>query len=202
MKPNFFLRLTLVPVTVTSLVFAVACNNNTSSTTTPSGPGPDIAVAQFPTSATGGDPRGTWYPNTPLMNVSASNLSSGVTVGVTFTKNTGSGSIVYTGSTPASGTFSTNNLAASLVGNTAISALGQTSNIPIMESTVGVLAGSGTWTVSGSNLIQFSSGVAKPDTLAFTANSQGLFFVSRQDVGASSGGLFTGIITVALALKK
>jgi hypothetical protein len=135
------------------------------------------------------------------MNVSASNLSSGVTIVPTFTRNTGSGSIVYTGSTPASGTFSTNNLTASLVGNTAISVLGQTSNIPIMESTVGVLAGSGTWTVSGSNLI-LSSGGAKPDTVAFTANSQGLFFVSRQDVGASSGGVFTGVLTVALALKK
>ncbi len=152
----------------------------------------DIAASAFATSATGGDPRGLYAPNTPLSALSAAGLSA------TFGTNTGTGTIKLEGSSASAGTYTTNNFSLSIKG-VSINA-GALGSFSLPDTTVARLISipsTGTWEYSSGKLLfnkQDFGGIAVTDKALFLIRS-----LTAADLG------FTGLPlsgTIILAFKK
>lgn len=153
----------------------------------------NIAESDFPRTATGGDPRGTYSPNTPLF--AWFNLPTGVSVDMT--RNGGSGTIEVAGSSATSGTFTATNMQLDVAGT--ISGGGVTIPFDFDDLDQGSLtSGSGTWRVIPGNRIEMQPNEAgeDPDTIGFSVTGRGLFFVTADTVAPGQ------ILTAVVAFRK
>lgn len=176
-----------------ALAFA-ACSNDSSS---PSPTNSNIAESEFPTTATGGDPRGTYTPNTPMISMKLPTMPVG-SMTISYTKNTGSGTIVLEGSTATSGTYKSTDFKMEVEGKMKISIPGfpeQEIPFPGTEAPdIGFDAPkpNGTWRIQNGQLF-FDD---ETEGSGYTVTSKGLFFVNSY----TEQGM-TGAATVALRKK-
>jgi len=150
-----------------------ACNDSLAS-----GDG-DIAEADFARTATGGDPRGTYTPNTPLF--AWFNLPAGF--GIDLTRNGGTGTIEFAGSSATSGTYTLTDVQLDIAGS--MTALGVTIPFDFSGMHQSMLGeGGGTWTVLSSDRLVLRPNAAgeNADTLGYAATTRGLFLVSTDTV--------------------
>ena len=169
---------------VTSAVALGACGDS-------SGPGngDNVSESDFPRTATGGDPRGTYSPNDPLL--AWFNLPPAV--GVNMSRNSGTGTIEVTGSSATSGSFTMSNVQLDVAGT--ISGGGVTIPFDFSDVDQGLLtSGSGTWRVLPNNLLEMKPDdpTEDPDTVGFSTTGRGLFFVTADTV--APGQIFTAVI--------
>ncbi len=175
-----------------ALTFA-ACSNDSSS---PSPTNSNIAESDFPTTATGGDPRGTYTPNTPMVSMKLPTLPVG-SMSISYTKNTGSGTIVFEGATATSGTYKSTDFTMQVEGKMKISFPGfpeQETPFPGDESPdIGFDAPkpTGTWRVVNGQLFLDD----ETEGSGYTVNSKGLFFVNSYTESGMTG---SGVV----ALRK
>jgi hypothetical protein len=176
----------LVVAACSAFLVASACGDS-------SGPGDgNIPAADVPRTATGGDPRGTYAPNAPLLQLFG--LPAGVRVD--FTRNGGSGAIEFQGGSATEGTYAARDLRIDLAGT--LTALGQTFPIDsdAFDDAGPLRGGSGTWRVIGTGRLQLGAAGEPPDTVGYTATERGLFFVEAEPLAPGQTS------TIVLAFRR
>lgn len=178
----------IIAATVLSLGFT-SCKDDTMTSPASSG-NANITEAQFPTTITAGDPRGTYTPNTPAMKFSIPPVQ-GVTIAMTYTKNTGSGTIILQGTSRNSGTYTTNNLQFDIRGYMDITIPEEApQRIPFPAEGEGSffeeVQPTGTWEVIG-NKIYFDDNTEGAE---FTVTDKGLFMYSEIETDSEEKGSF------------
>lgn len=167
MKKYFLLTVLL------SFLILNGCKKSDDDPVSPStGLSANIASENFLQNPTGGDPRGTYYPNQPLMSVFYT-----APAGVTFTtqfQSTSSGSMKFEGSSATSGTYNSSQLSLVASGTITISATGaQNQVIPISLNSTGIA--NGTWTVIGTGKMLMD----ERDTVNYAVNDKGFFMINK-----------------------
>ncbi len=190
MKKHLLVFLSLAFI---ALTFA-ACSDDSSSPSTNNSS--NITESEFPTTATGGDPRGTYTPNTPMISMKLPTMPIG-SMTISYTKNTGSGTITFEGSSATSGTYKSTDFKMEVEGKMNISFPGiPDQEIPFPgEGTpdVGFDApkSNGTWRVVNGQLFLDD----ETEGSGYTVNSKGLFFVNSYTEEGMTG-------SVSVALRK
>lgn len=166
-----------------SVILAVfvlsSCKDDASSPSSGNNGNSNVPESEFPTTAKGGDPRGTYTPNTPAIVLKYNPSSEDLVLTTTFTKNTGSGSITLQGASATSGTYTLNNMSLDIQGKLKLTrngqVLGEQPFFPgdVLDST----KPTGTWKVENGKLI-FEN---EDEGSSYTITSKGLFFVSDLD---------------------
>ena len=140
--------------------------------------GGNVSLDEFPRAGAGGDPRGSYTPNEPL--VAFFNLPTGISI--ELTRNRGAGTITVSGASAESGTITATGVTLDVVG-TVRTPLGA---IPLdAEDFSPLTEGSGTvaWrAIAGNRLVVTSSQDPAPDTLEYARTARGLFLIQREDV--------------------
>ncbi|MFN5308911.1 MAG: hypothetical protein ACK5C0_05595 [Candidatus Kapaibacterium sp.] len=178
----------IITAAILSLGFT-SCKDDT--TTAPATKiGDNITESQFPITITAGDPRGTYTPNTPAMKFTFPPIQ-GSNIAMTYTKNTGSGTLIIQGATPQSGTYTTNKLQFDIRGYMDFTVPGEpTERIPFPaegeESFFEEVQPSGTWQIIG-NKIYFDDNTEGAE---FTVTDKGLFMYSEIDTETEEKGSF------------
>lgn len=169
-----------------------SCKDDSTSPAPGGGTVTNISESEFPTTATGGDPRGTYTPNTPVISIKYSPASESMTLSTTFTKNTGTGSMTLKGSSATSGTYTVSNMKLDIQGKMRLTRNGEVlAEQPFHPADVlDSNKPSGTWKVISGKLY-FDDETEGP---AYTVTSKGLFFVSDLDFED----LGTGIMSMAM----
>ncbi len=146
------------PHILTLLVFVVLSSCKEASTVAPAAGGENLTITRQNLNAAGGDPRGSYVPNTPVVRYLGELNES-------LTSARATGAVVFSGASPSNGTFS------SLIATSISGTIGATifPAFPYSDST------SGTWNASGSSL--FLHIHSRTDTLSFTADSNAIYFV-------------------------
>ncbi len=166
-------------------------NDNTSG---PSGPSPasspDISTSNFVQTPDGGDPRGTYAPNSPVFNIFLNSIPN-ATVIQQYTSDTGGGTIKLSGSSSNNGTYTANNLTINVNGKISIYQGKDSTIIPIsFPNAFG--SGSGSWSVIAKGVMVLDNA----DTVQYAVNTKGIFLQYPViDNGTNYG-------TAVLALKK
>ena len=156
-----------------------SCKDDDKSPTSGNNGNSNIPESEFPVTATGGDPRGTYTPNTPAITLKYTPSSEGLALTTTFTKNTGSGSITIQGASATAGTYTLNKMTLDIQGKMKLTnngqVLGEQPFFPgdVLDST----KPSGTWKVENGKLIFDND----DEGSSYTVTSKGLFFVSDLD---------------------
>lgn len=102
-------RLILVAILAVPITVILSCSQSPLSQPIPPKPIPsDLTIYQIQFLPYGGDPRGTYYPNTPLVILSG-NPSRPEYSPINPTINTGTGKLILSGSSPSEGTWRTEN---------------------------------------------------------------------------------------------
>lgn len=137
----------------------------------------NIALGEFPQASSGGDPRGTFTPNEPL--VAFFNLPAGFAVDLT--RNRGTGTITVSGATAASGTITASGVTFDVAG-TIRTPIGNVPLDPEDFSTITEGSGTVTWRViAGNRMVVVSSQEPEPDTLEYARTPRGLFLIDSED---------------------
>lgn len=154
----------------------------------------NIPESEFPTTATGGDPRGTYTPNTPAASTKLPPPPTGFTFSMTYTKNTGSGTVKLEGSSATSGTYTNTNLVIEIAGiakvmsgSTEVFSYPFPSSDPNEFNPFSTMAATGTWRVDG-NKLYFND---ETEGMDFTVTSKGLFAVHTIPVQTFGSAIFS-----------
>jgi len=193
--------LLLLLIMIIAISFS-ACKDDESSPT--NNDTTNIPESEFPTTATGGDPRGTYTPNTPAASTKLPAATGGYSFVMSYTKNTGSGTLKLEGASATSGTYTNTNLvlevegaAKVMMGSTEILSYPFPSDDPDDEfAPFSSLPPTGTWRVDGNTLI-FNDDM---EGLGFAVTSKGLFAVHSQAIEYMT--IPFGTATISIGLRK
>ncbi len=170
-----------------------ACKDDESSPSTSN----NIPESEFPATATGGDPRGTYTPNTPAASTKLPPSTAAYSFSMNYTKNTGSGTLKLEGTSATSGTYTNTNMKFDVVGEVKITAGGMSSSYPFpgddpeaVDPFSGMPA-NGTWKVEGNTIFFDDDG----EGIDFTVTSKGLFAVQTENI-------VFGTTTISIGMRK
>jgi|GEM_PF-1109878 len=155
-----------------SLITGCSKKDDSSNPTSPSQNVPaDLPTTSFLQTATGGDVRGTYYPNNPVFNLFYPSLT-GISLKSEI-KSTSTGSVTFQGSTAQSGTYTTDNLTIAVLGSITLSVTG------LPDQTIPLLINEkpnskGTWAVSSTGTIVLDN----TDTVKYAVGNNGMFWIT------------------------
>lgn len=188
--------LLLLLIMIIAISFS-ACKDDESSPT--NNDTTNIPESEFPTTATGGDPRGTYTPNTPAASTKLPAAPSGFSYTMSYTKNTGSGTLKLEGTSATSGTYTNTNLkvevegvAKVMMGSTQVYSQAFPGENPDEFNPFNSMPATGTWRADGS-MLYFNDDT---EGINFTVTSKGLFAV--QDIPVLS----FGTATISIGMRK
>lgn len=156
----------------------------------------NIATSAFLTTPSGGDPRGTYAPNVPILNFFA-NPNFPANFKTNLQTSSGSGTVTLSGSSASSGTYTTNNLSVLALGSITATYSGNTYTVPL-AFTSGILKGQGTWSIISQGEMVFDS----QDTLGYAVNDKGIFLMGPASTVDSTSGQTINFGTIVVAFKK
>lgn len=176
---------------------ATSSNNNNNNNNN----GNNIPESEFSYTASGGDPRGTYTPNTPTASAKLPTPPSGYSFAMNYTKNTGSGTLTLEGTSATSGTYTKTNLVLEVEGAANVK-LGSTTvytypfpsadyKIPFAD-----LPNTGTWKVEGNTLFFNGSTTG----MNFSTTSKGIFLIHSQEILLNN--ISYGTATLSVGLRK
>ncbi len=192
------MRKYLIPFFFVLIFSLTGCQKNDNPATSSTDPtaSANIAASAFLQTATGGDPRATYAPNSPMLEFFA-NPNLPATFQTQIQSQSGSGTITLAGSSASSGTYSTNNLSMFAIGSISATYNGQTFTAPLAFSS-GILKTNGTWSVISQSKIVMDS----QDTLSYAVNDKGLFLIAPVTEPDSASGQLVNYGNVVIAFKK
>lgn len=163
--------------------------------------GNNIPESEFSYTASGGDPRGTYTPNTPTASTKLPTPPTGFSFAMNYTKNTGSGTLTLEGTSATSGTYTKSNLVLEVEGTAKVmsgSTVVFSYPFPTTDYKVPFadLPNTGTWKVEGTKLY-FNDSTQGMD---FSTTSKGIFSITTQEIVISS--VPYGTATLSVGLRK
>jgi hypothetical protein len=165
------------------LLLATACGDS-------SGPGggDGVPADDFPRAATGGDPRGSYTPNAPLL--AFFDLPTGVEV--RLTRNGGSGSLTLAGSSATEGTYTAAGVRLDVAGTVRAFGVVVPIDLDDFDTSGPVGDGDGTWRAIAGGRLELRGAGEPPDTVGYAADGRGLVLVQADTL--SPGEVSTTVI--------